>query len=99
MLARSARAVSSPVPPPSLVAQSITLKQGAEAGIVHLASKGLISGDTLAVDLEGVRIPGAPITAIVRIEFSGADATVKAAEIEAAVEGHLAGMHGTDGTP
>jgi hypothetical protein len=99
-----ARAVDPP-PPATEVAQQLSLAQAAAAGIVDLTPKGGISGDSVAVDLEGARVPGAPVTATVRIEFLGAqkDGTPwpasKAAEIAAAIEKRLSTSKASDGTP
>jgi len=55
------------------IAQDVSLAEGAQAGVVHLKSKGGFGGDVAAVDVDGARIPNKPVTVRVRIEFSGAD--------------------------
>lgn len=94
-----------PPPPATEIAQQVTLSQAAAAGIVGLKAKGGFGGDDVAVDLEGARVPGAPVTATVRIEFLGAQKDgspwpqSKADEIAAAIEQRLAGTTASDGTP
>ena len=57
------------------------------------------------MDLTGARIPGAPVTVRLRMEFYGADKggtpwpASKATDIEAAIEGRLANLRSSDGTP
>jgi hypothetical protein len=104
-LAAPAGARADAPPPATEVAQQLSLTQAAAAGIVNLTPKGGISGDSVAVDLEGARVPGAPVTATVRIEFLGTqkDGTPwpasKAAEIAAAIEKRLSTSRSSDGTP
>ncbi|MCW2951213.1 MAG: hypothetical protein JWQ48_383 [Conexibacter sp.] len=94
-----------PTPPATEVAQQATLSQAAAAGIVNLTPKGGIGGDSVAVDLQGARVRGLPVTATVRIEFLGAqkDGTPwpqsKADAIAAAIEQRLSGLKASDGSP
>jgi hypothetical protein len=86
------------------IAHELTLKEAAQAGIVRLEGKGGYAGDQVAVDLEGVGVPGAPIVITARIEFWGTRAdgsswpASKAAEIEAAVQARLGTLTAPDGT-
>jgi hypothetical protein len=102
----SAVAFAQPAPPSATeIAQVVTLQDAARAGIVDLTAKGGISGDQVAVELEGVRIPNAPVVITFRIEIFGRDANgapwppSKAAEIAAAVQNRLQGLKAPDGTP
>jgi hypothetical protein len=100
-----AAAQGDPLPPATEVSQQVSLNDAAAAGIVGLSAKGGFGGDTVAVDLEGARVRGAPVVATVRIEFLGAMPDgrpwpqSKADEIAAQIEGRLAGSKSSDGTP
>lgn len=104
LLSSIARA-DDPLPPATEISQPLSLQQAAAAGIVDLRPKGGYGGDSVAVDLTGARVRGAPVTATVRIEFLGAqkDGTPwpqsKADEIAAAITRRLAGAKSSDGTP
>jgi hypothetical protein len=105
-LVGSASAAPPPVAhPPTEIMQEVSLQDGAAAGIVHLTAKGGFGGDVMAIDVDGARLPGKPVTVAVRIEFHGTqkDGTPwpqsKADQIAAGIEQHLAGLKGTDGTP
>jgi hypothetical protein len=103
-LPTAARAADPPLPATE-VAQQIGLSQAAAAGIVGLTPKGAFGGDSVAVDLEGARVPGVPVSATVRIEFLGAQKNGapwpagKAHEIASAIESRLAASKASDGTP
>jgi hypothetical protein len=90
--------------PATEFAQVVTLQQAAQAGLVTLTAKGGFSGDVVAVDLEGARVPGTPVRITVRIEFFGTGPdgqswpVTKVAGIEQTVEQRLAGLRGSDGT-
>src|ERR1700712_3643704 len=89
---------------PVEIAQPVNLSQAAQAGVVHLSSKGGFGGDVVAVDVEGARIPQAPVSVTIHMEFSGVDAAgnpwpaSKGAAIAAEIEQRLAGLKGRDGT-
>ncbi|MBJ7330793.1 MAG: thioester domain-containing protein [Solirubrobacteraceae bacterium] len=90
---------------PTEISQEISLQEGAQAGIVQLTSKGGFSGDVMAVDLTGARLPGKPVTVQIRIEFHGVQKDGQpwpqsmADKIAAGIEGRLSGLKGKDGTP
>src|ERR1700712_1696181 len=90
---------------PVEIAQPVNLSQAAQAGVVHLSSKGGFGGDVVAVDVDGARIPQAPVSVTIHMEFSGVDAAgnpwpaSKGAAIAAEIEQRLAGLKGSDGTP
>ncbi|MDO8210615.1 hypothetical protein [Conexibacter sp. CPCC 206217] len=94
-----------PLPPATEISQPLSLQEAAAAGIVDLRPKGGFGGDSVAVDLTGARVRGAPVVATVRIEFLGTqkDGTPwpqsKADEIAAAIARRLAGSKSSDGTP
>jgi hypothetical protein len=102
--AASVARAADPLPATEL-AQDVTLSEGAQAGVVHLKSKGGFGGDVVAVDVDGARIPNKAVTARVRIEFWGADAAGqtwtqdRANGIAAAINARLSGLTGSDGTP
>lgn len=91
--------------PATEIAQDVTLAEAAQANVLQLKAKGGFGGDVVAVDLDGARIPGKPVTVRVRLEFWGADAAGnpwppdRGAAIAAAIEGRLSGLSGSDGTP
>ena len=93
-----------PVPPATEFAQVVTLQTAAQAGLVQLSPKGDISGDSVAVDLTGARIPGQPVRITVRIEFLGKQANgqpwplSKAQAIEQAIENRIGPLKASDGT-
>ncbi|HLM49622.1 MAG TPA: hypothetical protein VK279_03675 [Solirubrobacteraceae bacterium] len=66
--APAASADAAPLPPTE-IAQEVSLPQAAQARIVALNSKGGFGGDRMRVDLTGARIPGAPVTVRLRMEF------------------------------
>lgn len=104
LLPATARA-DDPLPPATEISQPLSLQQAGAAGIVDLRPKGGFGGDSVAVDLTGARVRGAPVTATVRIEFLGTqkDGTPwpqsKADEIADAINRRLAGSKSSDGTP
>ena len=101
----TASAAFGPARPPTEIAQVVSMQEAAQAGLVNLEGKGGYSGDQVAVDLTGARIPGAPVQVTVRIELFGAAPgggawpASKALELKQAVEAKLAGLMGSDGTP
>jgi len=94
-----------PPRPATEIAQVVSMQEASQAGLVQLQGKGGYSGDQVAVDLTGARIPGAPVQVTVRIELfgtapgGGAWPASKALELKQAVETKLAGLMGSDGTP
>ncbi len=106
LLAATPARAQGPAPMPATeIAQDVTLQQAAQAGLVQLTAKGGFGGDVMAIDLKGGRIPGAPVSVRVRVEVWGRSkagvpyGTGAATRIEQAVEGRLAGLKGSDGTP
>src|SRR4051812_36738266 len=104
-LAPSLAHADTPVLPATEIAQDVSLSEGAQSGVVHLKAKGGFGGDVAAVDVDGARIPGKPVTIRVRMEFWGADSggnpwtLDRANEIATGIETRLGTNAGTDGTP
>ena len=90
------------------ISKQLSLKEAANAGILTLKAKpvgtgsplGVAAGDAVAVDLDWAPTPpGTPVVVRVNIEITAPDGAPWETRLEQAVEGKLAGLRASDGTP